>query len=208
MSPENINGNLSAFQVIQIEDEIEFLSNNLEYLVEPQLAVGQYVKSRNILYGLLSLNLIFELTITMYVFRNEEFILKQLNQMYHIWHANDFKQFFEAITLLNTVFNSFMYLFGFFTIFTHKVTNYTVFTLLMLMSIFFGIMLTYLNVLNILMFILKCFTYVYSRYVLSQLYTVLMVPAAQNLQNNYSRDNFNSQISRHLRSEMHIRASS
>lgn len=178
--------------MLQIEDEIEFLVNNLEFLVEPQQAVSAYAKSRNILYGLLSLNLLFELFITTWIFRNEAFILKQLNQMYHVWHPAEFQKFFEAITLISTTFNSVMYLFGFFTIFSHKVTNYTVLSMLMIMSIFFGILLTYLNVLNIMMFILKCFTYVYSRFVLSQLYTVLMVPAAQNLQNMYNNDNFNS----------------
>lgn len=37
-------------------------------------------------------------------------------------------------------------------------------------------MLTYLNVLNLLMFVLKCFTYIYTRYVISHLYTVLIIP--------------------------------
>ena len=38
-SPEELAANLSQFQILQIEDEIEFLANNLEYLVEPQSAV-------------------------------------------------------------------------------------------------------------------------------------------------------------------------
>mmetsp|Transcript_3382 Transcript_3382/g.5691 ORF Transcript_3382/g.5691 Transcript_3382/m.5691 type:complete len:135 (-) Transcript_3382:219-623(-) len=59
---------------------------------------------------------------------------------------------------------------------SHKVTNYLVFNVVLMISIFMGILLTYLNVLNILTFILKCFTYVYARYVLSQLYTVLIIP--------------------------------
>lgn len=145
-----------------------------------------------ILYGLLALNMLFELFITTWIFRNEAFILEQLDQMYHVWHPLEFKRFFESITLVSITFNSAMYLFGFFTVFSHKVTNYTVFSMLMIMSIFFGILLTYLNVLNIIMFILKCFTYVYTRFVLSQLYTVLMVPAAQNLQNMYNLDTFNN----------------
>lgn len=204
-SAEQLNGNLSAFQVLQIEDEIEFLVNNLEFLVEPQQAISQYARSRNLLFLLLAINLVFEVLITLYVFRNEDFILRQLNQMYHIWHAEDFKHFFESITLMNTCLNTIMYFHGFYTIFTHKVTNYTVFTMLMIISIFFGILLTYLNVLNILMFVLKCFTYVYARYVLSQLYTVLMVPAAQNLQGVQVRDNYSAQLSRHLRREAHER---
>jgi len=46
----------------------------------------------------------------------------------------------------------------------------------LMVSIFTGIMLTYVNVLNMLSFIIRCFTYVYSKYVLNQLYTVLIIP--------------------------------
>lgn len=172
---------MSTFQVLQIEDEIEFLVNNLEFLVDPQQAVDLYISNRNILYFLLGLNMIFEVLISYFVITHEQEILAQLDEMYHIWHPDEFKNFFEAMTFMNTFFNSALYVFGFYTIFTHKVTNYTVFTMMMVVSIFMGIMLTYLQPLNILMFVLKCITYVYARYVLSQLYTVLMVPAAQIL---------------------------
>lgn len=164
--------------MIQIEDEVEFLVNNLEFLVDPQQAVEMYVCNRNILYLLLAANMVLETLITIYVYKNEGAILNQLNEMYHIWHAEEFKDFFEGATFINTSFNAVMYVFGFYTVFSNKVTNYTVFTMLIIISIFFGIMLTYLNILNILMFVMKCFTYVYSRYVLSCLYTVLMVPPA------------------------------
>ena len=124
--------------------------------------------------------------------------------MYKIYHLDDFKQFFTGVTIVNALFNSLMYVFGFYTIFTHRVTNYQIFTLLLMISVFFGILLTYLNVLNILMFILKCVTYVFSRYVLSQLYTVLMVPAAQSLQAQQQRnsiESFNQQLQRQLQEE-------
>lgn len=123
-------------------------------------------------------NLIFELLVTSFVIRNENAILHQLNEMYHIWHLDQFKQFFETVTFINVVMNSIMWGFGLIAVLSHKATNYTIFCVLMVMTIFFGILLTYLNVLNILMFILKCFTYVYVRYTMSQLYTVLMVPAS------------------------------
>ena len=41
-SREEIQQELSTFQVLQIEDEIEFLVNNLEYLVEPEVAIKSY----------------------------------------------------------------------------------------------------------------------------------------------------------------------
>ena len=93
-SPEELAANLSQFQILQIEDEIEFLANNLEYLVEPQSAVEQYISNRNVLFFLIGLNLIFEGFITTYIFQNEDFIIKQLNQIYKFWHTENFRQFF------------------------------------------------------------------------------------------------------------------
>lgn len=66
----------------------------------------------------------------------------------------------------------------------------------MMISIFIGILLTYINVLNILLFVLKCFTYVYTRYVLSELYTVLIIPSDQNDFENQLAQTLNENASR------------
>ena len=65
--------------MLQIEDEIEFLVNNLEYLVEPEVAIKNYFHNRNLLFFILALNLVFENLLTVYIWKNELFILKQLN---------------------------------------------------------------------------------------------------------------------------------
>ena len=95
---------------------------------------------------ILALNLIFETLLTVYIIKNEEFILKQLNQIYRFWHLNEFKNFFETVTGVNAALNTCMYIFGFYTVFSHKVTKYQIFTVVLMISIFFGILLTYLNV--------------------------------------------------------------
>ena len=136
----------------------------------------QYFTTRNYLYVLLILNLLLETLLTVYVFHYESFIIDQLNQVYKYKEVEKFKQFFEMITKSTAALNSLLFMYGFYTVFSHRVTNYLVFNIALMVSIFTGIMLTYLNVLNILTFIVKCFTYVYSRYVLSQLYTVLIIP--------------------------------
>jgi len=42
--------------------------NNLEFLVDPEVALKQYFQSRNMMYMLLGLNMIFESLLTLYVF--------------------------------------------------------------------------------------------------------------------------------------------
>lgn len=94
----------------------------------------------------MSLNLLFETLLTIYIVKNEDFILSQLNQIYRFWQLDDFKTFFEVVTAANTLLNTMMYFFGFYTVASHKVTNYQVFTVVLMVSVFFGILLTYINV--------------------------------------------------------------
>lgn len=72
---DNYQGDLSDFQVIQIEDEIEFLVSNLEYLVDPETSIKDYFTSRSILYVVLALNIIFESLLTVFILKNEIFVL-------------------------------------------------------------------------------------------------------------------------------------
>ena len=59
---------------------------------------------------------------------------------------------------------------------TNKVNAFTLFLGLMVVAVFSRILISYLNILNLIMFILKILEYIYARYVLSLLYAVLMVP--------------------------------
>ena len=170
---------LSEFQVIQIEDELEFLVNNLEYLVEPESAIKNYFYSRNILYLLMFTNVMLQVLITYYVIRHEALILEELQRVYKIWHLDRVKSGFEFVTMINTVFNSVLFAYGFYAVFSHRVTCYQIFMTMLLISIFFEVLSAYINVFNILLFIFKCFTYIYARHVLSQLFTVLIIPNEQ-----------------------------
>jgi hypothetical protein len=68
------------------------------------------------------------------------------------------------------------YSLGVYALFSHKVSTHQWFTYFLLGSILTRIVLAYLNTLNLLVFILKIITYLYARYVLSLLFTVLLVP--------------------------------
>lgn len=66
--------------------------------------------------------------------------------------------------------------YGFIALYTHKVTRYNTFNSWLLLCIFSKIVISYLNVLNLLVFIMKLVLYLYSRFLLSVLYTVLVIP--------------------------------
>lgn len=66
---------LSPYQVMQIEDEIEFMINNLEFILDPDLAIRQYFYHRVVLFILMMINLFFELALTIYIYRNQDILL-------------------------------------------------------------------------------------------------------------------------------------
>ena len=83
---------MSAFHVIQIEDEVEFLMSNLEFLIEPEDAIASYNESRNMIYSMLLVNIAFEVVMSFYVFDHEMVILKQLERIYaRYWQIDQFK---------------------------------------------------------------------------------------------------------------------
>ena len=167
---------LSPYQVMQIEDEIEFMVNNLEFILDPDLAIRQYLYHRVVLFILMMINLFFELALTIYIYRNQDILLAQLNRIYRGYSQEYLKQVLVVTTSINTTFNLAQYAFSFFAILSHRVTNYQMLNIFMIVGIFFRVIMSYVNLLNLLMLVLKCFTYVYCRYVLSLLFGILILP--------------------------------
>ena len=67
---------------MRIQDDVEFLTSNMEYIVGPDDGMKAYFHHRFILYIMFMLNLFFETILTCYLFRNKEFLLIQLNEVY------------------------------------------------------------------------------------------------------------------------------
>ena len=77
---------------------------------------------------------------------------------------------------LDSAATCFMYGFGFSALYTHAVDRYNSLNLWLLITIVTKIALSYLNVLHIFVSVLKMVLYLYSRLLLSILYTVLVIP--------------------------------
>lgn len=118
----------------------------MEYLVEPDQAIKNYFESRRYMFYVLVLNILFEAIMTMYIIKNEIILLNNLRKIYKFWRVRDYQYFFEALTTANASFNIIMYLYGFYAVHSHKVTNYQIYSAILLVTIFTGIMMTYINV--------------------------------------------------------------
>lgn len=176
---------LGPLQVMQIEDEVEFLLSNLEFIVSPDIAISTYLHHRMILFVLLMFNVFFEMQIAIYTYNNSDAMIEYRSRLdpgmdMRGWTENELRAMLFVGTFVNSAFNALEYSVGFYALFTHKVTNYQIFNTLMLLSIFVRILLTYFNILNVAMLILKMFTYVYSRYTLTLLFRVLIWPNDAN----------------------------
>ena len=77
---------------------------------------------------------------------------------------------------MDTAINLFVYILGYYGLCSHKARYMGLFNQILLLSVFSKIVLSYLNVLNLLVFIMKIVLYLYARFVLSVLYTVLVIP--------------------------------
>ena len=92
----NMVDGLNAFQLMEIEDEIEFFLNNMDFIVEPNTAISHYFQHRSMLFLMIFLNMFFELLLTIYFFRNKDIILIQLNEIYHSQTEDSMKSLFEG----------------------------------------------------------------------------------------------------------------
>ena len=135
-----------------------------------------------LLYLMFLVNLFFESVLTAYLFRNKEFLLIELNEIYRGYDKNKLNQIFQRLIMANLVVNLLQYVISFYAIFSHRVTNYQIMLFFMAFGMFCRIGLCYVNVMNIFMLVLKLLTFVFAKYVLSLLYAVLLVPDDQEFQ--------------------------
>ena len=61
-----------------VEDEEEFLLRSLDYIVEPNSALSEYLTHRNILFVMLCLYLFFRFCLSVYSARNADMLLLQM----------------------------------------------------------------------------------------------------------------------------------
>ena len=120
------------------------------------------------------LNLFFEALLTIYLLRNKEYLIIQLNTIYRGLKQNDMELILEVFNTGNFLINILQYTFGFYAVFSHRIINFKIFNGLMIFGMVFRIAMTYLNIMNILMLILKAVTFIYTRYVMTLLYSILL----------------------------------
>ena len=90
---------------MQIEDEVEFLVNNIEFVENPGIAMQLYFDHRMVLYILIMLNLFFESLLTIYMLRNKEYLMIQLNMVYRGISINDMAKMLDFMTAANLIIN-------------------------------------------------------------------------------------------------------
>ena len=135
-----------------------------------------YYKNRMLLYVMFLINLFFESILTLYLYRNKEFLLIQLNEIYRGYDKESQVKIFETLVITNLTVNFLQYVISFYAIFSHRVTNYQIMLFFLGVGMICRIGLCYVNVMNVFMLALKLLTFVFAKYVLSLLYAVLLVP--------------------------------
>ena len=125
---------------------MEFLVSNMEYLVDPDNVVKDYFRARLILLLIIWFNLTCEILLTFWVIKNEDSILEHLLHIYKFVRHSDFKNFFEGATITSFGLNLFLYIYSSYAVYSHSVTKFQTFLILLMISVYGGVLLTYVNV--------------------------------------------------------------
>lgn len=80
------------------------------------------------------------------------------------------------MTMANAVINLAVLVFGLSAVYSKKLTNLQVYQIVLMMSIFVDVVLTYLTIVNMLQIIIKCLLLFLSRCLVTSLLTVLIMP--------------------------------
>ena len=110
------------------------------------MALGSYLHHRKVIITLLSMNLLYELCLFVYVLTNREFILAQLGEIYRNSSMSTIENTFFCCYGLDFIASCFAFGYGYAALYSHKVTRYNTFNTWLLLTIFSKIVISYLNV--------------------------------------------------------------
>ena len=122
------------------------------------------------------MNLVFDLVLYAYLLHNSEFIVATLADAYRDIAYEKLYRFFMYGTVIDLMVNFVMYLVGKRALRSNRLLQYNHFTWCILATILSRIVVSYLNITNLVMFIMKIVLYLYARYVVSMLYSILLLP--------------------------------
>ena len=108
-------------------------------------AMKKYRDHRLYLGIFLCLNMVFEVLLYSYLFKNMDFIISQLSEIYRDLTVEKLQRVFIVSNLIDIIVNIFMYGMGFLALKTHKVTVYNSYHWVLMLSIFSRIVISYLN---------------------------------------------------------------
>lgn len=118
----------------------------MEFLVDPENVVKDYFRSRVILLIIIWFNLMSEILLTYWVIKNEDEILEHLMHIYKFVGHSDFKNFFESATYTSFGLDLILYVYASYAVYSHSVTKFQTFLILLMISVYGGVLLTYVNV--------------------------------------------------------------
>jgi hypothetical protein len=104
-----------------------------------------YMHHRKTMFIFLLLNMTFELLLYYYLFTNKEYMIAQLGEIYKEMSIERLATVFSVCNGIDMIINLFAYSFGFYAVYSHKVTCYNLFNGILVLAVFSRIIISYLN---------------------------------------------------------------
>ena len=120
--------------------------SNFDFALEPGQALNKYMTHRKILIWLLCIDAIYEIGLIIYIFSNKDFVLAQLGEIYRNIDMKSMTQIFMVSYTIDLSIGIISFMMGYYAIYSHKTKYYHWFNNLLLLSVFWKIIISYLNV--------------------------------------------------------------
>jgi hypothetical protein len=104
-----------------------------------------YLQHRKTLAIFLGLNMVFEIMLYIYLFSNMNYMIAQLGEIYKEMSIEKLATVFCVCNGIDILINIFVYTFGFYALYTHKITFYNLFNGALVIAVFSRIIISYLN---------------------------------------------------------------
>ena len=160
----------------RIASDVEFVIDHFDFALEPGKALESYMQSSRLLTVMLVLNLLYEAGLIFFLVANYDYVLVQIVELYRMVTISRIDTILRVTYTIDIVLCSLSYGAGFYAVWSHRTSAYEWFVRLVLLTAVSKIVMSYLNVLNVMVFIMKVALFLMGRFVLSLLHTVLLVP--------------------------------
>lgn len=158
-----------------------------------------YFFHRSLLFGMMTVFMFFRLLMSIYMAKNKEIVIIQMNELYRATQPGTLEKVFDGAEYGSLAFCMFMCFFGIYALLQNKLTSIFWFNVLMTIQVPLTSLLVYVNVLYVFLLLASLLLWIHVRFLKSLLLQVLII-MQQSEMDQSSGDDANENSDAHANS--------